>query len=459
MHVRLDPEPVEEEFGRRLRKTARTVRLNGFRPGKAPVKEVRRRFGTSIRAEVAVEMMQSSFQEALQAEQLQPAGAPTLDPGDLESTEGLAFTATFEVLPDIEVADLAEVKISRPEAEVTAADVDAMVARLREGRTTWTAVERPAEAGDRIRADLAECGGGDFRHEGMSFVAGEEFFLPNVAEAALGMTRDETKRIVSTFPEAMADEDRRGKEAELDLTVREIEEGRVPDLDEAFFESFGVREGGEEAFREEVKKDMDGRLTNAIRGQLAEQVMARMLDLHAFDVPRCLVAEREQQIRSDLPRLFGMEGGPADLPDVALEMARGEAEKNVREMLLIRAVVERQGLTVDGTRVRAHIEQLAASYEHPEQVVNWYYSQDALLQRVESEVLKDQVVDYVLSVADVATVPSSHDAVMAGPPRTELPEKGEQPGQGEQAEAAPAGDEDDDDGAPPAAAAAKEPAT
>ena len=147
MHVRVDPEPFEEAFGRRLRETARTVRLNGFRPGKIPLKEVRRRFGTSIRAEVAVQLMQSSFHDALHQESLHPAGAPTFDPGDLEATDGFQFTATFEVLPDIQLGDLSGVRVNRPEAEVTDADVDAMVDRLRKGRTTWSAVERPASRG------------------------------------------------------------------------------------------------------------------------------------------------------------------------------------------------------------------------------------------------------------------------------------------------------------------------
>ena len=421
MHVRLDPEPFEEAFGRRLRETARTVRLNGFRPGKIPLKEVRRRFGTSIRAEVAVQMMQSSFHDALHQEHLHPAGTPTFDPGDLEATDGFQFTATFEVLPDIQLGDLSGVRVNRPEAEVTDADVDAMVDRLRKGRTTWSAVERPALAGDRVTADLAQCGEGDFHHEGMSFVAGDEFFFPNVADAAVGMAPGDTKRITSTFPEAMADEDLRGREAEFDLTVREIAEGQVPDLDEAFFASFEVAadreagEGGEEAFRTAVRKDMDGRLTAAIRGQLASQVMERMVDLHTFEIPKCMVEERLAQIRSELPQLFGADGESPEPPEAAMEIARREAEKSIREMLLTRAVIEREGLTVDAGRVRGRIEELASSYENPEQVVNWYYSQDTLLQRVESDVLREQVVDYVLSVADVAAVPSSHDDVMAGP--------------------------------------------
>ncbi|MDE0350775.1 MAG: trigger factor [Gammaproteobacteria bacterium] len=429
MHVRLDPEPFEEAFGRRLRETARTVRLNGFRPGKIPLKEVRRRFGTSIRAEVAVQLMQSSFQDALHQEDLSPAGTPTLDPGDLEATDGFQFTATFEILPEIELGDLSRVQVKRPEADVTDADVDAMIDRLRKGRTTWNAVERPARAGDRVTADLAQSGDGDFRHEGMSFLAGEEFFFPNVADAAVGMASGDTKRITSTFPEAMADEDLRGREAEFDLTVREIAEGRAPDLDEAFFASFGVAadsEGGEasegkdghgseDAFRTAVRKDMEGRLTATIKGQLASQVMGQMVDLHAFEIPMCMVAERLEQIRAELPQLFGADGETPEPPEAALTIARREAEKSIREMLLTRAVIEREGLTVDAGRVRGRIEELASSYENPEQVVNWYYSQDNLLQRVESDVLREQVVDYVLSVADVAAVPSSHDDVMAGP--------------------------------------------
>ena len=339
LRIQLGPEPLEEELGRRLRETARTVRLNGFRPGKAPVKEVRRRFGKSIRAEVAAELMQSSFHDALESEQLRPAGMPQFEPPDLEAPEGLAFTATFEVLPDIELADLAQVKVRRPEAEVTPADLDAMVERLREGRKTWSAVDRPARNGDRVSADLAQCDG-EFQHEGVTFVAGGEFFFPNVAEAAVEMTAGATKRVTSTFPEVMVDEALRGREAEFDLTVREVSEGHLPDLDDAFFASFDVAEGGEEAFREAVKKDMDGRLSAAIRTQVADQVFERVADLHVFDVPNCLVRERVAQIHAELPQLFGAAGESRDPPEAMLEVARREAEKTIRQDLLIRAIVE-----------------------------------------------------------------------------------------------------------------------
>ncbi len=422
MRIRLAPEPLEEEFGRRLRKTAREARLNGFRPGKTPVKEIRRRFGPSIRAKVAVELMQSSFHDALHQEHLHPAGTPTFDPGDIQAESGLVFTATFEVFPDITLGDLEQLHIKRPEAEVTPEDVDAMIERLRGARTTWTAVARPAEDGDRITADLVQCDDGDFRHEGLSFVAGGTFFLPNVAAAAVGMATGDSRRVQSTFPEAMADESLRGREVEFDLTVREVLEGQVPELDDVFFETFDVQEGGEEAFREAIGKDLGGRLEGAIRAQVAEQVMNGIVALHTFDVPHCLVDERVAQIRQDMPQLFGTAGDAADVPQAALDAAHREAEKSLRETLLVQEIVERQGLAVDGAKVRARIEEQAASYENPEQVVNWYYSQDALLQRIESVVLKDQVVDYVLSVADVETVQSSHAAVMAGEAIADAPD-------------------------------------
>lgn len=415
MTVVLDAAPIEEAFEQKLRDAARNVRLNGFRPGKTPLKEVRRRFGPSLRMDAAMESMESGFREALNRESLDLAGTPQFDVEAPRPNQPLTFTATFEVLPEIELGDLSQIRIERDEATVTDADVDAMIEKLRHDRRDWQPVERAAKEEDRVTFDLIPRGEERFDGAGLALVVGRPFVMPGVAEAAAGMAAGEAKRVQSEFPQFVADEALRGKAGEFDLTVKEVAEGIVPPLDEAFFAALGITEGGEERFRQEVRDDLESRLAAAIRGAARRQAVEALVNLHDFDAPKVLVEREAAAVRQRFPWLA--EAGEEGASERAAAINR-QAERRVRASLLVNAIVERQGLMADAAKVRTRIEEIARGFEHPEEVVNAYYSDDDLLAQLESATLEEQVVEHVLSVADVQTVTRSYREVMGGGPGT-----------------------------------------
>lgn len=416
MTVVLPAPPIEEAFEQKLAERARSVRMNGFRPGKTPIKEVRRRFGKALRMETAMASMEAGFHEALREQALNLASTPAFEMGELKANADLEFTATFEVFPEITLADFSQVRVERPAAVVTDADVDDMVETLRANHQTWHPVERPAQKGDRVTADLVPCVNAEFKGDDIVFMVEEAFPMPGIADASNGMSAGETKRVASAFPEFMADESLRGQAADFDLTVKVVAEARLPALDDEFFATLGVTEGGEARFRDEVRADLETRLAAATRGAVRGQVLGQLVTLHEFDLPKALVARESEALGATLEqRLGGRQGEPsAELQDVI----KRQAEQRVRTGLLVNAIVEGEGMSPDAAKVRERVEEIARGYEHPEQVVNAYYRDDGLLGQVESAVLEDQVVERVLAVAQVETVERSYQEVLNPPTPT-----------------------------------------
>ena len=413
MTVVLPASPIEEAFEHKLAERARNVRMNGFRPGKTPIKEVRRRFGKALRMETAMASMEAGFHEALREQALNLASTPAFELGEVKANADLKFTATFEVFPEIALGDFSQLRVEQPAATVTDADVDGMVETLRANNKTWHPVERPAQKEDRVTADLVPRVDAEFKGDDVVFVVEEAFPMPAIADAAAGMSAGETKRVASAFPEFMADESLRGQAADFDLTVKVVAEARLPALDEAFFAALGVTEGGEARFRDEVRADLQTRLAAATRGAVRTQVLGQLVAMHEFELPQALVKRESEALGATLEqRLGGRQGEPsAELQDVL----KRQAEQRVRTGLLVNAIVEREGMTPDAAKVRERVEEIARGYEHPEQVVNAYYRDDGLLGQMESAVLEDQVVERVLAVAQVETVERSYQEVLNPP--------------------------------------------
>ena len=418
MTVVLDGAPIEREFERQLREKARSARLKGFRPGKAPLKEVRRRFGQSLLMDVAVASMKSSFRDAVQQEELQLANAPNFEIDAPLPKPNFTFSATFEVLPEIELGDLSRVRIERPQATVTDADVDAMIETLRAARRQWRPVQRPAQAGDRVTFDLLPSGGEAFDGAGLSLIVDQPFAMPGVAEAVAGTAVGETRRVASKFPEFAADAALRGQEAEFDLTVKEVAQGSLPPLDDAFFAALGVAEGGEERFRQEVRDDLEARLAAAIRAEVRRQALEQIVELHEFDAPRSLIEREIATMGQSLSQQLGARiAAPGDAPELDAALRR-EAERRVRCGLLLSAIIQRQGLQPDADKVRERVEEIARGYAQPERVAQACYADAKLIGQVESAALEEQAIEHVLDAADVQNVARSCQEVIGGqPPR------------------------------------------
>ncbi|WP_413665175.1 trigger factor [Microbulbifer sp. CNSA002] len=415
--VNLPAEIVDKEVDKRLQQAAKTVRINGFRKGKVPMKVVRQRFGAGVRQEVLGEVMSRSFYEAVQKEEVKPAGQPSIEAKQTAAGENLEYVATFEVYPEVELADLAEIAVERPVAEVTDADVKNMIDVLRKQQSSWKDTKRKAQKGDRVvinfvgRKDGEEFEGG--KAEGHQLVLGSGQMIPGFEEGILGMKPGEEKDIDLTFPEDYQAEELRGAAVTFNIKVTSSEKPELPELNEEFFKAYGVQEGGEEKFREEVRNNMQRELKNAALNKVKTQIMDQLFEKHPVDLPSALVASEVTTLRGQMVQQFGgqikAEDAERMLPDTMFEE---QAKRRVVLGLVVGEIVKQNELSVDADRVKAKVEELASTYQQPQEVVDYYYSNRELLSGVESVVLEDQVVDHVLASAKVSEVDSSYDEVI-----------------------------------------------
>jgi len=422
MTVGVPADQVENEVTARLQKAAKTMRLDGFRAGKVPFKVVRQRFGSGVRQEVVGEVVSKSFQDAISKENVRPAGQPSIDSLTDEPGKDLEFVASFEVYPEVELQDFASLSVVKPVAEVTEADVDKMIDVLRNQNATWHDVERAAADGDQVKIDYTgrkdgeEFEGG--KATGSNLVLGSGQMIPGFEAGIVGMKAGDTKTINATFPEDYHAEDLKGAAVEFEITVHGVQEKQQPELDDEFFARFGVTEGGEEKFRAEVRSNMERELRNAIKNKVKTRLMTQLLDKHEVALPKALVKEEVGALRRQMLSQFG--GGQnfdeSLLPD---ELFSAEAERRVALGLLVAKVIEEAGIKADADKVRAQIEEIAATYEEPEEVVRYYYGNQQLLVGVQSAVLEDQVVEHILQSAALEEQACSYEeAVQPDRPAT-----------------------------------------
>ncbi len=415
--ISVPSETFEEQISQRLNDAANRVRLPGFRPGKVPLKEVRRRYGKAVRAEVAGDLMQSSFVEAVRQEDLSPAGQPSLEVVKMEPGNDLEFTATFEVFPSVTLADLSRAEVKKPEAEITEADVDDMIERLRDQRKEWVDVERPAEEGDRVTLDFEGRLDGEVfeggHAEDASFVVGAGQMIEDFDAGVRGLAAGATGEFNATFPDDYRAEQLAGKTVTFSVKIKSVAEPKLPELDEEFFRNFGVEEGGVDAFRAEVRGNMQREMDAAVRRVLTSQVMDQLDALHQVQLPSALIANEIENLRRQMLQQFQMYG-QANQPQLPDDLFRPQAERRVKVGLVVNEIVSSAGLEADADKVRERVREIAQGYAQPEQVENWYYSNHEQLHQIEMAVLEDAVVDHVLQQAQVEVVPSSYKDVVAG---------------------------------------------
>ena len=403
-------ERIESEVTKRLQQTARRAKVPGFRPGKVPMSVIRQRYEDSARQEALGDLIQSSFYEAIVAEKLNPAGAPSVEPKVFEKGKDLEYVATFEIYPEIQVAGFEGITVERPQAEVSEADVDNMLDILRKQNTRFEAVERAAENGDQLNIDFvgkiegeAFAGGSA---KGTALVLGSGRMIPGFEDALVGAKAGEERVITPTFPEDYQNLELAGKTAEFTVTVNAVAAPVLPELNEQFFALFGASEGGLEGFRAEVRKNMERELRQAIKSKVKNQVMEGLLAANPVELPKALVANEVQRLRVQAVQQFGGNIKPEQLP---AELFEEQAKRRVSLGLILAEVVKQAELKPDDARVRELIEEMASAYQEPEQVVAWYYKNEQQLGEVRSVVLEEQVVDTVLQKAKVTDKPVSYE--------------------------------------------------
>lgn len=415
-------ERVEAEVNARLEKASRTIRLKGFREGRVPMKVVRQRFGAGVRQEVLGEVMSQSFYEAVRQEDLRPAGQPTIEPRSLINGRDIEFTATFEVYPEIDLIDFAKLSIDKPLSSVEDADVDRMIEVLRNQQATWEPADRAAADADRVNIDfLGRRDGEAFEGgtaQGSDLVLGSGRMVPGFEAGIVGMSAGETRMVAITMPENYHAEALKGAAVEFEITVNSVSARKQPELDDAFFARFGVSDGGMDAFRVEVRNNMERELRQALRNKLKSRVLEALLERTEVEVPASLVSQEIESLRRQAVRQFGGDEARFDASMLPDDMFRAQAERRVSLGLLLGEVIRRESLKADPARVRQMVEETASTYEEPQEVINWYYGNREQLATIEAVALEDQVIDLILGRAAVNESACSYeDALRADPPK------------------------------------------
>lgn len=409
-------EGIEREIDARLKKMAREAKMPGFRPGKVPMKLLAQTYGPQLRSEVLGDAVQRAFSEAVREANLKVAGAPRIEPKQAPAAGALEFSATFEVYPEFKVGDLAGAAIVRPGIEVDEAAVDKTLGILRKQRVSYAAAARPAQDGDRLTADFAGTIGGETfaggKAEGFTFVLGEGRMLPEFEAAGRGMAAGATKSFELTFPADYHGKDVAGKTASFELRVQQVEEPRLPALDAEFARSLGVADGDLAKMRAEVKQNVEREAKKRIEARVKNQALEALLKATPLELPKALVAQETQELvqraAADL-QARGMKLEKLPLDPQAFESA---ARRRVALGLIIGELARSEKLQPKPAEVRALIEQEAAAYESPAEVVKWFYMQPQRLTEMEGLALEGNVVKWVLSRAKVADQTVAFDELM-----------------------------------------------
>ena len=413
MEVQVPAERVEKAVDERLQRMSRTVRLKGFRPGKVPVKVVRQQFGQQVRQEVLGDVMQSTFNEAVVQEKLSPAGGPRIEPISLEQGTDLKYRAVFEVLPQIELKGFDSLKVERPTAEVSSADVDAMIQNLREQRPTYAAVDRAAGNTDRVTVDFeGTIDGTPFeggKAEGYPIELGAGRMLADFEAGLQGVRAGETKEITLTFPANYPGAHLAGKEAKFTVQVKQVEERKLPELDAEFCKAYGVEEGGIERLRSEVQENMQRELGDAIKARVKKQVLDELLAQNPLELPKSMVDAQVRDLQMDAARRMNARDASQIPPAEGFQDA---ARRRVALSLLLGEIIRTANIKVDQARVQARFEELAAQYPDQGQALQQYRANPQFRQQMESVVLEDQVIDHIVERAQVSDKPSTFKEIM-----------------------------------------------
>ena len=417
--VGVPAERVEVEVNSRLQKAAQKAKLPGFRPGKVPLKVMHQRYGAGVRQEVLGEVVSQSFQEAVIQEKLRPAGQPSIEPKSLEPGKDLQYVAIFEVFPDVELVDMKDFPVAKPVAQVKEEDVDNIIEVFRKQQGTWGEVKRPAILTDKVNLnytglkDGQEFEGGSAQDSDLELGSGR--MISGFEDGIVGMKPEDEKTLELSFPDDYHNEDLKGAAVEFKVTVNKILELVPAKIDEELFAKYGVEEGGEERFREDVSANMARELKNAVEANVKQQVMDAVLEAHqSLEVPKALVGQEITAMRQQMFQQFGGAGNmdldlESLLPDT---MFLENAERRVKLGLVLAEYISSYELRADNEQVSKAIEEIASTYESPQEVIDYYQSNPQQRSSVESKVLEDQVVEKLLAGANITENESSYQDVI-----------------------------------------------
>jgi len=410
---------IEGEVKKRLTRLARTVKVAGFRPGKAPLRMLDQQYGSQVRSDVISERVQSTFNDAIRSQNLRVAGTPRIEPqrGDQPATETLEFSAVFEVYPEVQIGQVEDIAITRPLAEVTPQDIDRTLEVLRKQRTTYSTVERAAQAGDRVHVDFTgtidgvEFAGGQARD--FPIVLGEGRMLPEFEAAITGAAAGDTREFPLTFPADYHGREVAGKEARFTLTVHRVEAPEIPALDSEFAKAFGIASASVDDLRREVEANLRLELKRKVDAAVKAQALSGLRQRATFAVPKALVDSEAHALRErTLANLREQPNVKPENLDLSLDVFRPQAEERVALGLIIAELVRNEQLHAKPEQIKTLVTETAQTYEQPDAVVRWHYEKPERLRDFEAMVLEQNVVDWILARATVTDEPTTFETVM-----------------------------------------------
>ncbi len=401
--VTIPAERISVEMNRRLEDLGKKSRIKGFRPGKAPARVVRQRYGASVKEEVVDELMRIHYAEAITQEKLSPVDLPRLIGGETGAGGDYTFTAEFEIFPEFELADEDSIRLLRPQVEITPDDVAVVIERLRQQRGEWKPVERPARQGDQVIIDFE----GTIDNEpfdgnaatGMAVTLGAGELIPGFEQGLEGIRAAEKRTLDLEFPKDYHKPELAGRPVHFDITAQRVEERVLPELDDEFARSFGVTEGGLDTLREKVRENMAAELDERVRSDLVKQIGEQLIAANPIAVPKALVEQEiTRQQRSTLRRL-GIAPDAAQTPQLPREPYQEEAERRVRLGLILSRLIERRALRPDPARVESRIAELSAQSENPQARARAMRGDKEAMRGIEAMILEDMVYDQLLEQA------------------------------------------------------------
>jgi len=411
LHVTIPADRFEREIGERIKRFASRARVPGFRPGKAPLKVIQQQYGADARNDAVSELVRTTWPQALDQVKIQPASQPSFEVKAEAVGQPLTYVASFDVYPDITLGDLSTLKLTRPQVEVTDADVERLIENLRKSRRTLAAVERGAQKGDVVALDFeGKLDGEAFqggKSENAAIEIGERRFLPDLEDGLLGHSAGETFDVEVNFPADYRNETLAGKKTVFTVNLKEVREPRLPEIDEEFLKAHGIEEGGEAGLRAKCREALETERNKAVNNRLKREVMDQLFDLHPIDVPAGLVAEEVERMRAETANRIGANNPAQKMKPEQLramlpaEMFEPAAKRRVALGLLVGEVINARSVQFDPARVEKALANIAADFEDPSEVITMYQQRQDLMQGLRSVVIEEQVVELLVAGAQV----------------------------------------------------------
>ena len=415
--VAIEEAQIAQAVDSKLREMAHTVRIKGFRPGKVPLKVVKQQYGGQVREDVVNEVLQSTFYEALSQENLHPAGTPTFSTGESKPGNGLEYTATFEIYPEIELAPLTDQTIEKPSVDITETDIDNMIDRIRRQHVTWEASDAAAEKGDQVNIDFKGTidgeafDGGEGKDTAIELGSGR--MIAGFEEGLVGASKGDDVTLDLTFPDEYHATELAGKPVQFAVHVNKVEKAVLPEVDAAFAKKMGVESGDIAELRKDILENMELELGKQLKSKLKEKVMDTLIEVNKIDIPKSLIENESEALRNQMVQNLSNQGlSQTDVSALDTSMFAEQAQRRVSLGLIMNEIVKENAIQVEAENVRALVEEIARPYEQPEEVIKWYYADKKRLSEVESLALEEQVVDWALEQAKVVETKASFDEIM-----------------------------------------------